>query len=719
MSIKRTRPQKTLTMEAFTEFPRLPPDFAKTSWKSLKLWLQELMGMKSIPSGLECHYQTVNALCNNDDTQFILDKLLRFLYKHIQNDLTVLENFRGEQHEFINLYDQHWEIHQKNVGSVLSVFMALDGVIRSRREKGILERVNERYREDLVRKEMLYERLIKAVLLLIYEERALEVDSLLQLKRMVGMLQRLDLYRHRFYQDFIRETDVYYKNLAEKLFETSNISEYLNSTQKALVKEQERRENYLVAEETSESIQKVENRMIKDMAEQILDKGMTILIQSNKLYDLKLLYKLFKQVDMVHVLELGFVKVVKVTGLQLVAATNEERSIISQLLEFREKIETIMQQAFENSMKFKYSNKLAWEEFCNTNTSIPLLCAQDLDENLKKNTKIKLTDQELESRIEGVINIFKLLSSKDVFEAFYFQHLAKRLLLDKSKSNDLEKSVIAKLKAECGAPFISRLHNMQKDIDVSKTYMDNFKQEYSPTLDFFVWTLTGSSWPKASYLKPLLPKEMQKLQEDYTRFYTNIMKKKLLSWSSSMSYCEIQCNLQGGNKSFIVSLHQSLILLLFNKADNLRIDEITEMVGLPIEIVRRETLQICAKSRILLKQFKTKEIKNDEVITFNPDFTHKYYKITINSLQIKENKLETMETIEKVMNERQFVLDAAIVRIMKTRRALSHSALISECFAIVRFSVSAADVKKRIERLIEQEYLRRDDTDKSLYHYIT
>lgn len=43
-------------------------------------------------------------------------------------------------------------------------------------------------------------------------------------------------------------------------------------------------------------------------------------------------------------------------------------------------------------------------------------------------------------------NLSRYLQGKDVFEAFYKRDLAKRLLLGKSSSFDLEKSMISKLK---------------------------------------------------------------------------------------------------------------------------------------------------------------------------------------------------------------------------------------------------------------------------------
>jgi hypothetical protein len=69
---------------------------------------------------------------------------------------------------------------------------------------------------------------------------------------------------------------------------------------------------------------------------------------------------------------------------------------------------------------------------------------------------------------------------KDIFEAFYKKDLAKRLLLGRSASNDAEKSMITKLKAECGSQFTNKLEGMFKDIDLSNDVMDSFKHSVPP-----------------------------------------------------------------------------------------------------------------------------------------------------------------------------------------------------------------------------------------------
>lgn len=63
-------------------------------------------------------------------------------------------------------------------------------------------------------------------------------------------------------------------------------------------------------------------------------------------------------------------------------------------------------------------------------------------------------------------------------------------------------------------------------------------------------------------------------------------------------------------------------------------------------------------------------------------------------------------------------VDAAIVRIMKTRKNLAHTLLMSELFSQVKFPATAVDLKKRIESLIERDYLERDPNKPGDYRYL-
>lgn len=69
----------------------------------------------------------------------------------------------------------------------------------------------------------------------------------------------------------------------------------------------------------------------------------------------------------------------------------------------------------------------------------------------------QLTEQELESILDRTMVLFRFLQEKDVFERFYKQHLGRRLLSNKTVSDDLEKNMISKLKVclgTCASSFV-------------------------------------------------------------------------------------------------------------------------------------------------------------------------------------------------------------------------------------------------------------------------
>lgn len=58
---------------------------------------------------------------------------------------------------------------------------------------------------------------------------------------------------------------------------------------------------------------------------------------------------------------------------------------------------------------------------------------------------------EIDTILDKIVMLFSYLSDKDMFAEFYRKQLAKRLLLNRSASDDDERSLITKLKYRCGA----------------------------------------------------------------------------------------------------------------------------------------------------------------------------------------------------------------------------------------------------------------------------
>jgi cullin 3 len=127
----------------------------------------------------------------------------------------------------------------------------------------------------------------------------------------------------------------------------------------------------------------------------------------------------------------------------------------------------------------------------------------------------------------------------------------------------------------------------------------------------------------------------------------------------------------------------------------------------------------------------------DHQFTYNLHYTSKLYrnKIPLLSVAAVNGALPSLNETAKslvldentsnfippaVLEARKNGIEAAIVRIMKARKKLDHNALMSEVTKQIsnRFPADATFIKRRIESLIEREYIERDQENRRLYTYL-
>ncbi|GKU86772.1 hypothetical protein SLEP1_g1252 [Rubroshorea leprosula] len=78
---------------------------------------------------------------------------------------------------------------------------------------------------------------------------------------------------------------------------------------------------------------------------------------------------------------------------------------------------------------------------------------------------------------------------------------------------------------------------------------------------------------------------------------------------------------------------------------------------------------------------------------------------------------ERKKVVEDVDKDRRYAIDAALVRIMKSRKVLGHQQLVSECVEQLScmFKPDIKAIKKRMEDLITRDYLERDKEIPNLF----
>jgi cullin 3 len=190
-----------------------------------------------------------------------------------------------------------------------------------------------------------------------------------------------------------------------------------------------------------------------------------------------------------------------------------------------------------------------------------------------------------------------------------------------------------------------------------------------------------------------------------------------------MGTAEIRATFGRKKHEISCSTHQMVVLMLLNESDRLQYSDIASATGIPDTELKRilQSMTLVKGKNVLKKIPDTKEILPDDVFEVNDSFTSKLYKIKIGtSAAVRENDIEQKETREKVEEDRRPQIEAAIVRLMKSRKVLQHNDVITEVTRQLsyRFNPSPAAIKRRIESLIEREYIERDASDRNLYRYI-
>uniref|UniRef100_A0A8C6YAT3 Cullin-4B n=2 Tax=Naja naja TaxID=35670 RepID=A0A8C6YAT3_NAJNA len=697
---------KKLVIKNFKDKPKLPENYTDETWQKLKEAVEAIQNSTSIKYNLEELYQAVENLCSYKISANLYKQLRQICEDHIKDSLdSVL---------FLKKIDKCWQDHCRQMIMIRSIFLFLDRtyVLQNSMLPSIWDMGLELFRTHIISDQKVQNKTIDGILLLIERERNGEAIDRSLLRSLLSMLSDLQIYQDSFEHRFLEETNRLYAAEGQRLMQEREVPEYLHHVNKRLEEEADRIITYLDQSTQKPLIATVEKQLLGEHLTSILQKGLNHLLDENRIQDLSLLYQLFSRVkNGVQALLQQWIEYIKAFGSTIVINPEKDKTMVQELLDFKDK-------------KFVNAMKEAFETFINKRPNKPAeLIAKYVDSKLRAGNK-EATDEELEKMLDKIMIIFRFIYGKDVFEAFYKKDLAKRLLVGKSASVDAEKSMLSKLKHECGAAFTSKLEGMFKDMELSKDIMIQFKQymqnqNVPGNIELTVNILTMGYWPTYVPMEVHLPSEMVKLQEIFKTFYLGKHSGRKLQWQSTLGHCVLKAEFKEGKKELQVSLFQTLVLLMFNEGEEFSLEEIKQATGIEDGELRR-TLQslACGKARVLAKSPKGKDVEDGDKFTCNDDFRHKLFRIKINQIQMKETVEEQASTTERVFQDRQYQIDAAIVRIMKMRKTLTHNLLVSEVYNQLKFPVKPADLKKRIESLIDRDYMERDKENPNQYNYI-
>ncbi|MEE6496942.1 hypothetical protein FKM82_002537 [Ascaphus truei] len=718
---------KKLVIKNFKDKPKLPENYTDETWQKLKGAVEAIQNSTSIKYNLEELYQAVENLCSYKISANLYKQLRQICEDHIKAQIHQFREDSLDSVLFLKKIDKCWQDHCRQMIMIRSIFLFLDRtyVLQNSMLPSIWDMGLELFRTHIISDQKVQNKTIHGILLLIERERNGEAIDRSLLRSLLSMLSDLQIYQDCFEHKFLEETNHLYAAEGQRLMQQREVPQYLHHVNKRLEEEADRVITYLDQSTQKPLIATVEKQLLGEHLTAILQKGLNHLLDENRIQDLSLLYQLFSRVrGGVQVLLQHWIEYIKAFGSTIVINPEKDKTMVQELLDFKDKVDHVIDVCFLKNEKFVNAMKEAFETFINKRPNKPAeLIAKYVDSKLRTGNK-EATDEELEKMLDKIMIIFRFIYGKDVFEAFYKKDLAKRLLVGKSASVDAEKSMLSKLKHECGAAFTSKLEGMFKDMELSKDIMVHFKQymqnqNVPGNIELTVNILTMGYWPTYVPMEVHLPAEMVKLQEIFKTFYLGKHSGRKLQWQSTLGQCVLKAEFNEGRKELQVSLFQTLVLLMFNEGEEFSFEEIRQATGIEDGELRR-TLQslACGRARVLAKNPRSKDIDDGDKFTFNDDFRHQLFRIRINQIQMKETVEEQASTTERVFQDRQYQIDAAIVRIMKMRKALSHNLLVSEVYNQLKFPVKPADLKKRIESLIDRDYMERDKENPNQYNYV-
>ncbi|VDN02502.1 unnamed protein product [Thelazia callipaeda] len=592
----------------------------------------------------------------------------------------------------------------------------------------------------------------------------------------VDRLPKLRVYRDHFEKRFIIETETYFANEAAEFIATNSVTDYMKKVENRLKEEKERCNLYL-HESTQDLLAKTLEKVLITKQLDLFQCEFGNLLECNKDSDLERMYMLCDRVENgLDELRLALEKHISRQGeaaLEKIAdiAANDPKHYVSTILEVHKRYHGLVTCSFKNEPGFVQALDKACTSFINRNSitrkanntsKSPELLARYCDLLLKKSAK-NPEESELEELLNQIMIVFKYIEDKDVFQKFYTKMLAKRLVNELSASDEAESNMISKLKQMCGFEYTSKLQRMFTDTSLSKDITEKYKQHIAAKninlgLDFSVMVLGSGAWPFNQSPTFDIPVQFTRCMESFNEFYQTQHTGRKLTWL--LAQCRGELSTYGFQRkyTFTATTAQMAVLLLFNENTELTLQHICDCIKLKLEIVAQITQSLIKVDLLSIVGSKADVDINtplSTVLRLNSDFSNKKLKVDLSKTMGRtEVRQETVEVHKSVEDDRRLVVQAsflsiyygcnkmgtgmflflkflsfqaAIVRIMKMRKRMKHTQLITEAITLkiiivlaqlaLRFKPKVPMIKKCIDILIEKEYLQRVENEKDLYEY--
>nr|XP_055056971.1 anaphase-promoting complex subunit 2 [Misgurnus anguillicaudatus]XP_055056972.1 anaphase-promoting complex subunit 2 [Misgurnus anguillicaudatus] len=200
-------------------------------------------------------------------------------------------------------------------------------------------------------------------------------------------------------------------------------------------------------------------------------------------------------------------------------------------------------------------------------------------------------------RSSDIISLLvSIYGSKEIFINEYKTVLADRLLHQLNYNTAREIRNVELLKLRFGESHMHYCEVMLKDVADSRRINGNIREEESrlpaeeqPTLPLSAMILSSEFWPQLKEEKMELPAVVSKAMEDYTHRFEKLKAMRTLRWKPHLGSVTLDVELEDRTiPNLTVSPVHAAIILHFQDKGTWTLEELSGVLGMPQEIVRRK-----------------------------------------------------------------------------------------------------------------------------------
>lgn len=327
--------------------------------------------------------------------------------------------------------------------------------------------------------------------------------------------------------------------------------------------------------------------------------------------------------------------------------------------------------------------------------------------NIDYKSSVKsVSDEETSIFLVNIIsNLFWTIPDKDYFINTCQILLSNRLIQRKSISICIEKKIIQVLTSYGGEAFADVLYHMVKNYEESIDFSNSIENKECQTQ---LLIIEPSKWPKFQIGNLKMDGKLMRINESIVEFYKTIYINRNIRINHYKSTFTIEAKLKNRNLKMEVNTFQACILLLFNSSRNLS----EEMIISQTEMEKSDffsAVKMLTDSNFLLVN------KSNNSYSVNMEYENEQF-INVFPLFLQENNSSSGNI--KTDDDRQYSIEAAIVRVMKRRKYLNYEEIVKEVNEdIFMFHVNTDLLKKRMENLVDREIILRDDDRMGWFKY--